>query len=62
MREIFTSGSVGNAPGNRCLYPELGSHKAAPLRSATLCARLCETLYEVRNEEATFNNTAIIIV
>ena len=23
MREIFTSGSVGRAPGNRCLYPEL---------------------------------------
>jgi hypothetical protein len=23
MREIFTSGSVGRAPGNRCLYPEI---------------------------------------
>ena len=22
MREIFTSGSVGRALGNRCLYPE----------------------------------------
>ena len=22
MREIFTSGSVGGAPGNRCFYPE----------------------------------------
>jgi len=22
MREIFKSGSVGRAPGNRCLYPE----------------------------------------
>ena len=22
MREIFTSGSVGRASGNRCLYPE----------------------------------------
>jgi hypothetical protein len=22
MRETFTSGSVGRAPGNRCLYPE----------------------------------------
>ena len=22
MREIFRSGSVGRAPGNRCLYPE----------------------------------------
>ena len=25
MREIFTSGSVGRAPGNRCLYPEADS-------------------------------------
>ncbi len=23
MRESFTYGSVGRAPGNRCLYPEL---------------------------------------
>jgi hypothetical protein len=23
MREICTSGSVGRAPGNRCLYPDL---------------------------------------
>jgi len=23
MRENFTSGSVGRAPGNRCLYPEM---------------------------------------
>jgi len=23
MRENFTSGSVGRAPGNRCLYPEI---------------------------------------
>ncbi len=22
MRETFTSGSVGGAPGNRCFYPE----------------------------------------
>ena len=22
MRETFTSGSVGRAPGNRCLYPD----------------------------------------
>jgi hypothetical protein len=27
MRETFTSGSVGRAPGNRCLYPE-GGHDA----------------------------------
>ncbi len=25
MREIFKSGSVGRAPGNRCLYPEADS-------------------------------------
>ena len=24
MREIFTYGSVGRAPGDRCLYPEQG--------------------------------------
>ena len=23
MREIFTYGSVGGAPGNRCFYPEM---------------------------------------
>ena len=25
MREIFTYGSAGRAPGDRCLYPELGN-------------------------------------
>ena len=30
MRKIFTSGSVGGAPCNRCFYPELGQPKAAP--------------------------------
>jgi len=24
MREIFTYGSVGGAPGNRCFYPDIG--------------------------------------
>ena len=24
MREIFTYGSVGRAPGNWCFYPEIG--------------------------------------
>jgi len=33
MREIFTSGSVGRAPGNRCLYPE-----ADVVRGVDLCA------------------------
>jgi hypothetical protein len=32
MRETFTSGSVGRAPGNRCLYPE-GDGFQRPLRS-----------------------------
>ena len=40
MREIFTYGSVGGAPGNRCFYPEmcyklkpqdLGIKKTGPL-------------------------------
>ena len=26
MREIFTSGSVGGAPGNRCFYPDISSN------------------------------------
>jgi hypothetical protein len=30
MREIFTSGSVGRAPGNRCLYPEVDRKDRAP--------------------------------
>jgi hypothetical protein len=31
MREICTSGSVGRAPGNRCLYPDGdGEGLAAP--------------------------------
>ena len=32
MRELRTSGSVGRAPGNRCLYPE-GDGCQRPLRS-----------------------------
>jgi len=32
MRETFTSGSVGRAPGNRCLYPEADAFQR-PLRS-----------------------------
>jgi len=27
MREIFTSGSVGGAPGNRCFYLEVERKK-----------------------------------
>lgn len=29
MRESLTSGSVGRAPGNRCLYPEADSVASA---------------------------------
>jgi hypothetical protein len=32
MRETFTTGSVGRAPGNRCLYPEADALRR-PLRS-----------------------------
>jgi len=35
MRESFTYGSVGGAPGNRCFYPELGQQKAPLLRCST---------------------------
>ena len=30
MREIFKSGSVGGAPGNRCFYPEVDRKEHAP--------------------------------
>ncbi len=43
MREIFTSGTVGGAPGNRCFYLELGL--VNPLRS--FATRLCGTLGEI---------------
>ena len=31
MREIFTYGSVGRAPGNRCLYPEIDAENVCSL-------------------------------
>jgi len=38
MREIFTSGSVGGAPGNRCFYLEEGPRTSAPdSRRYTAC-------------------------
>ena len=43
MREIFTYGSVGGAPGNRCFYPEADRKKRAPAdakRTAQLKFRL----------------------
>ena len=36
MRETFTSGSVGRAPGNRCLYPEPDCLQR-PVRRSSLC-------------------------
>ena len=35
MRETFTSGSVGRAPGNRCLYPEPDCQKPTVRRSSS---------------------------
>ena len=32
MREIFTSGSVGRAPGNRCFYPEVDRWKRSSFK------------------------------
>jgi len=36
MREIFKSGSVGRAPGNWCLYPELRPIRASPFQAGEL--------------------------
>jgi hypothetical protein len=36
MRETFTSGSVGRAPGNRCLYPEPDCLQR-PVRRSSAC-------------------------
>ena len=35
MRETFTSGSVGRAPGNRCLYPECSGREGLNLTGAS---------------------------
>ena len=37
MRETFTSGSVGRAPGNWCLYPE-GDGLQRPVRRSSSCS------------------------
>ena len=50
MREIFKYGSVGRAPGNRCLYPEIG----APLFSLLLRKVLVNT--EKKMKKAGFLN------
>ena len=36
MREIFTYGTVGRAPGNRCLYPEPDGKKRGGADAASL--------------------------
>jgi hypothetical protein len=40
MRETFTSGSVGRAPGNRCLYPEADCLQRSLLRRSGYWRRL----------------------
>ena len=40
MRETFTSGSVGRAPGNRCLYPEADCLQRPLLRRSRFRQRL----------------------
>jgi hypothetical protein len=40
MRETFTSGSVGRAPGNRCLYPEADRFQRTLLRRSRFQRRL----------------------
>ena len=42
MRESFTYGSVGRAPGNRCLYPEPGWKSRGVFRINII---LCKTLH-----------------
>jgi len=49
MREIFTSGSVGRAPGNRCLYPELDTVRAVRIAvSLSLHFTALRTAHTVR--------------
>ena len=45
MRESFTYGSVGRAPGNRCLYPEPDNGTAA----AVIFTRLLGKMEKLRN-------------
>jgi len=37
MREIFTSGSVGGAPGNRCFYLEKEKYPVNPVNPVKNC-------------------------
>lgn len=45
MRESFTYGSVGRAPGNRCLYPEADAKTARLISSVKRIGEiLCQIL------------------
>jgi len=37
MREIFTYGSVGRAPGDRCLYAEPDRKGRRPILKSSFC-------------------------
>jgi hypothetical protein len=43
MRAIFTSGSVGRAPGNRCLYPEIEINRVFGVFRVTITIRYIES-------------------
>ncbi len=44
MREIFTYGSVGGAPGNRCFYPERRRRERVALTRKALAALVSSSL------------------
>ena len=48
MREIFTYGSVGRAPGNRCLYPEPDGKKPLPVTGGVRPKAMKETKTMIR--------------
>ena len=54
MREIFTSGSVGGAPGNRCFYLEHRLGKAVLLSSLGLHHPVNPTVLRPKTEELIF--------
>jgi hypothetical protein len=47
MRETFTSGSVGRAPGNRYLYPEADRFQRPLLRRSRLQQRLTRGVRQI---------------
>jgi hypothetical protein len=52
MREIFTYGSVGRAPGNRCLYPETDALNRAGDLQRWVKEMIDEILNKISPEEA----------